>query len=548
MQMTFMNNTLLKNTLLKTMFFILLLPPPAFPAYPPAAARAASTTGSGIGVATVSPADETSQDETPADETPQGEMPPAKIPAAEIPKSVAGDASEPVRAPDPPELAAGSAVLMDAGTGNVLYSKNMYVTEYPASVTKVLTALLALEAGEDDLEQRISFSRDAVYSLPYNSSNIAMNEGDTLSLSDALYGLLMASANEVANAVAEHFGGSAEGFADMMNRRAAELGAKNTHFVNPNGLHDPDHYTCAYDMALFMREAVKHPFFVKAISTVSYKIPPTETQPLERPLYNQDKMITPGKYFYEGVVGGKTGFTDEAQHTLVTYAAKDGIGLVAVVMDEAGMDHYTDTAALLDYGFGGFHEVRLFDAAGYSVLADVAQPYADGGGHTVKIKARAEAGVEGLFTLGADKSAVRLSPEFKSGLKAPIAEGDEIGTLYVMYGGAELASVKLLAAESVSLEQTQTPTAAPAARQAAEEPPDNGNAAGEATAVDAIMNAIKWILIIAGVVIFGLITAAVFLRRARRRRRKARALRYAPGVRVGVRRPRAGEWSTRRYR
>ncbi|MDR3240479.1 MAG: D-alanyl-D-alanine carboxypeptidase, partial [Clostridiales bacterium] len=241
-----------------------------------------------------------------------------------------------------PEVNAESAILMDADTGVILYEKNKTHKTFPASITKIMTALLTLESAGNSLSDRVAFSHDAVFSLPSGSSNIAMNEGDTLSVEESLYGLLLASANEVANALAEHIGGAQEDFAVLMNQKAQDLGAVNTHFVNPSGLHDDEHYTCAYDMALFLREALKDPEFNAIIAMKHYDLPPTEKQPLSRPLNNTNKLIQPGgAFFNENVIGGKTGFTDQAQHTLATYAEKDGVRLITVVLHNEGNDHYT---------------------------------------------------------------------------------------------------------------------------------------------------------------------------------------------------------------
>lgn len=148
-----------------------------------------------------------------------------------------------------------AAICMDGNTGAVLYGKNIEKQEYPASITKIMTVLLALENG--NLDDTVTFSENAVYSIEYGSAHLGLTEGEELTLEQCLYGIMLASANEISNAVAEHIGGSVEKFADMMNQKAEELGCVNTHFVNPNGLHDDNHYTCAYDMALITQAAMK---------------------------------------------------------------------------------------------------------------------------------------------------------------------------------------------------------------------------------------------------------------------------------------------------
>jgi len=202
-------------------------------------------------------------------------------------------------------------------------------------------------------------------------------------------------------------------------------------------------------MALIVREAVKHPFFDQVISTQSYEIPPTEKQPLERPLHNDDKMIIPGRYYDSDVVGGKTGYTDEAQHTLVTYAKKNGVELIAVVMHEPNMDHYADTAALLDYGFADYRNTCLFDPNGYTGYLAINQPYPDGGESVVTLKVSAEDSLYGFFPNSVNSQTVTLKPEAYPDLNAPIRKGQEVGTLNILYGDILLGSVKLTSAEDL---------------------------------------------------------------------------------------------------
>ncbi len=217
--------------------------------------------------------------------------------------NVSGEADGGGERVTPPEIISGAATLMDADTGIVLFEQAKDEENYPASITKIMTALITLEQCED-LDERITFSRQAVFSLPRDASHIAMDEGETLTIRDALYGLLLASANEVANALAEHIAGSVEDFAELMNKRAATLGAINTHFKNPSGLFDAEHVTTAHDMALIMREAVRHDAFNEIIATRRYDIPPTERQPESRPLLNSNSLIQPGRFFNDDVVGG----------------------------------------------------------------------------------------------------------------------------------------------------------------------------------------------------------------------------------------------------
>lgn len=253
-----------------------------------------------------------------------------------------------------PDIASEAAIVMDAKTGQVLYEKDAYKTMYPASITKILTTLVALENGS--LSSTLTMSEDAVWGIERGSSHIALDVGEQITLEQALYAVMLVSANEAAWGVAEHIGGTLENFCTMMNERAKELGCTNTHFVNANGLHDDNHYTCAYDMALITREAIKNPDFMKITATTYYEIPPTNLQPETRYLYQDNKLIRDGhQYYYEYAQGGKTGFTDQARGTLVAWAEKDGMQLICVTLHGyPSKVTYTDAKALFEYCFNNY--------------------------------------------------------------------------------------------------------------------------------------------------------------------------------------------------
>ena len=229
-----------------------------------------------------------------------------------------------------------AAICMDGNTGAVLYGKNIEKQEYPASITKIMTVLLALENG--NLDDTVTFSENAVYSIEYGSAHLGLTEGEELTLEQCLYGIMLASANEISNAVAEHIGGSVEKFADMMNQKAEELGCVNTHFVNPNGLHDDNHYTCAYDMALITQAAMKYDKFREIIHTQEYCYPETNLVKEKRYFANHHGMLMDESRAYDGFIGGKTGYTDEAWNTLVSTAERDGMLLISVVLHANGQD------------------------------------------------------------------------------------------------------------------------------------------------------------------------------------------------------------------
>lgn len=249
------------------------------------------------------------------------------------------------------------AILMDADSGAVIYGKNMHEHYYPASITKILTALIVVE--NCNLDDTVTFSRNAVYNVESGSSSAGIDVGDTLTVRDCLYAMLLQSANEAANALAEHTAGSIDAFAKMMNDKAASLGCKDSHFANPSGLNDPEHYTSAYDYALISRAAFKNPTVTEIDSATYYNLPPTSRVPTGQTLYSHHSMLrkNSGNY-YKNAICGKTGYTTLAGNTLVTYARTDKIGLITVVLN-GNKTHYIDTQSLLDFGFANFKDIKL---------------------------------------------------------------------------------------------------------------------------------------------------------------------------------------------
>ncbi|MDE7283872.1 MAG: D-alanyl-D-alanine carboxypeptidase [Lachnospiraceae bacterium] len=255
-----------------------------------------------------------------------------------------------------PEIGAQAAILMDANTGIILYAKNIHEELYPASTTKILTCLLAMENG--NLDDMVSFSREAVFSVPYDGSNMGMDAGESITLEECLYGILVASANEVANAVAEHIGGSIDSFVDMMNTRAAELGCTNSHFVNTNGLFDENHYTSAYDLALISTAFFQNEMLCKISNTSRYHFEATATQPDDFYKITKHRLVN-GEIPYEGIVGGKTGYTDISRQTLVSCAEQNGMKLICVILKEESPAQFTDTVELFNYGFQNFQVLNI---------------------------------------------------------------------------------------------------------------------------------------------------------------------------------------------
>lgn len=262
--------------------------------------------------------------------------------------------------PSGPAVNAEAAVVMEAKTGAVLYSKNADAKHYPASITKILTTLVALESST--LDEVVTFSRNAVYSIERDSSHIARTDGEELTMEQCLYAVMLESANECANAVAEHIAGSVEAFAEVMNAKARQIGCTGSNFVNPHGLHNENHYITARDMALITREALKNDMFRTIAGTVRYKIPPTNKNDEELTMNHHHSMLSKhrtSKYFDESVFAGKNGYTTNSLNTLVTCANRNGLELIVVVLRCPSGTPYTDTDALLDYAEQNFTKCPL---------------------------------------------------------------------------------------------------------------------------------------------------------------------------------------------
>lgn len=253
-----------------------------------------------------------------------------------------------------PEITGEAGFLLEANTGTILYAKNENEALYPASITKIMTALVTIEHTEN-FADLVTFSEAAVNGIDWDSTKIYAYVGEQLTVEQALYGLMLKSGNDCAVALAEYVAGSEEAFAEMMNARAAEIGCTNTHFVNAHGLHNENHYTTVHDMALIMREALKNEVFRVIDSTVSYKVDWTNMRESGFDTWVMgNKMMNPNSdSYYEGVFCGKTGYTDQAGNTLVTCATRGNSTLVCAVM-KCPQSHYNDTRALFDYGFDHF--------------------------------------------------------------------------------------------------------------------------------------------------------------------------------------------------
>lgn len=260
--------------------------------------------------------------------------------------------------PAAPEVSGTSAILMEADTGAVLYEKNSHEKLYPASITKVMTGLLTIEnCNMDDI---VTYSGQALSLLPSDAAKLGLVGGEEMTVKDSLYALLLRSCNDVAVGLAYDISGSEEEFAKLMTKRAKELGATDTNFVNATGLQDKNHYTTAYDMAMITKSAITNPIFTEVSGTEKYVLSATNKCDVERTQVNRHQMlVSTSSSFYAYAIAGKTGYTDEAGRTLITVAKKDGKTLICVFMNSTDEQVYNDTKNLFEYGFNHFSKVNI---------------------------------------------------------------------------------------------------------------------------------------------------------------------------------------------
>ena len=344
-----------------------------------------------------------------------------------------------------PTVTAEGAILIDAKNGNVLYEKNADKKMYPASITKIMTALLALEkvqSGELSLEQPITYSQTADDTMAADGSNIALKVGETMVLDDLLKGLLLASGNDAAAAIAETIGGSIDGFVTMMNEKATALGLKSTHFANPHGLHSEEHYTTPADLAIIAREAMKNETFVSIVECAHIKLAPTNITE-ERYYINTNNLVSKMRYpyyFYDKATGIKTGSTTEAGYCLVSSAKDGNKEVIAVVLKAKDISaSHTDSKNLLEYGLTSFSSLRLAKLGDVYGEVKVKQS-SDGTDH---ILLSANDNLEILFSKTADQKDIEQVLNIPEKVYAPIEKGQIIGSVDFVYNSKVIGSIPL---------------------------------------------------------------------------------------------------------
>ncbi len=366
----------------------------------------------------------------------------------------------PAFALEEPELQCRNAVLVDANYGEVLYDMNAYDKAYPASITKVMTALLvmeALESGQLTQDTLVTVSELAARKTFPDESTANLKAGEELTVEELLYCLLLPSANDAAKALAEAVDGSMEEFVAHMNRKAGELGCQGTHFANPHGLHNEDHYTTAYDISLFMTAALKYDLFRTIIGTASHTVPATNLSG-ERLYYNTNGLISNLHYMgyvYDKCIGGKTGTTDEAGRCLVAAAEDGDTLLISVVLgsgpiEEPGYEklrqgQFTESTKLLKWGFANFERVTI--TKGSEPVAKVAVTLSR---QADEVMVKPQGSI--TRTLPKDLDLDQIETEitlFSNEVEAPVQEGQVLGTMKLSYEGEVYGTLDLVAVTSV---------------------------------------------------------------------------------------------------
>lgn len=330
-----------------------------------------------------------------------------------------------------------SIILIDAKTGNILYSKNAYEKKYPASTTKLMTAILTLENCK--LTDVVTVSHNAIFSVPVGYSHASLQEGEQLTVEQLLNVLLIPSANDAAFALAEHIAGSVDEFSTMMNNKAKELGCLNTHFVNPNGIHNSDHYSTAYDLALIGQYAMKFDDIMRIAKISQYTLPKTNKYDRTDRIFNATNgLITKNdEYYYPSATGLKTGYTDKSGYCIVATAEKNGVELLEVVLgSESISDRYKDCIKLFDYGFENYSNQNLVSTNEIIENVEVAGATKE----TKNLDIVAKSNIDVLLKNNIDINSLDKKVEINENLTAPISEGAVVGKVTYTIDGKDYST------------------------------------------------------------------------------------------------------------
>lgn len=361
----------------------------------------------------------------------------------------------PACAVEPPAVNARAAILYEVKSGEILFEQNADAQLFPASTTKLMTAIIALEQGNTD--DVVTVSEQALAGLPERGSSVFLVAGEQMPFLDMLKYLLISSGNDAANALAEHVGGSVDSFVAMMNAKAAELGCTGTHFANPHGLHDDDHYTTARDMLLIARCAMDNPTIAEIVALPQTKIAPTNKHPNESTLTTTNHLISKIKqaeYYYPSAIGVKTGFTTPAGYCLVAAAVNGDLTYISVVLggekaEDGALGSFTETIKLLDYAKDNFSLQLLTEAS--DPITEVSVRLAADRDTLVLTP---EGSLSALLPADFDKSKVDIQFTVDEDIRAPIAKGQSLGKATFSYGGRDYGTLKLVASADVERSQT----------------------------------------------------------------------------------------------
>ncbi|HHY41400.1 MAG TPA: D-alanyl-D-alanine carboxypeptidase [Thermoanaerobacterales bacterium] len=337
------------------------------------------------------------------------------------------------------DINAPSAILMDAGTGTILFEKNAHEKMEPASITKIMTLIIALESVESGKVNLSDIVRVSERAWKTGGSQVFLGPGEEQTLETLLKCIVISSANDASMAVAEYIGGSVEGFVKLMNDKAKELGMKNTHFTNPHGLSDPDHYTTAYDIALMSRELVKYPIFFKWSTIWMDYLEHTDKKREATMLANTNKLL--GKY--EGLDGLKTGFHNKAGHCFAGTAKRGDFRLISVVLNAQNSNQrFEDTVKLLDYGFGHYDSIKVVEKGMVQKTIPVEK------GHINEVNVIVPEDVSILIEKG-KQDQINTKIDIPEKLSAPLSKNQEVGTLTVEQNGKTVKQINLVVSEDV---------------------------------------------------------------------------------------------------
>lgn len=349
-------------------------------------------------------------------------------------------------------ITAPNVMLMQTDTGKILYEKNIDEKIYPASITKLMTAILVVENSE--LDETVTVSQNAVTSVPSGYVNANLQVGEELTVENLLYAMLIPSANDAANALAEHVAGSIESFSTMMNTKAKELGCTGSNFLNPSGLHQEEHYTTVRDLALISKEAIKNTTIRKIIGTTKYSLKETNKYDKTDRMFtttNYMKIKSLSNFYCDYCIGGKTGYTGEAKNCVVEFAQKDGIELTAIVMGESSNvkgQKFIESKKLFDYVYNNYENKNIVSANELYESIKISNATRESRNlnviykENIKILERKDINVDNI-----DKK-VEYTKE-----KAPIQKGEAIGKITYTYEGIEYKT-NLIAEENVEKSST----------------------------------------------------------------------------------------------